>query len=281
MDINKVVDGIVKSNHKGCEKLLQDNVSKSLAAKDQLNEFTKMTSGSFGGKINNNEQLWGKKCYGKELGFVQTGGSSAINRYVDIALAKLGGSDNINPDNIQQLLEIKIFNPKKIPVKGRYYPWIYQYNCFPPQYDFIKINRGVSRITNADEGQIFFDLIKMLNCKETCCPSTEPEIYQLIAIKEVNTYKISFDYAVQSLQRMFEVFNENIKNLEIFDYASFPLSSMIKCSKCYEIEGTLIWKPNNPCAKSPTLHGYHHIFIRWDYKEVSSCMGSRVKIVNP
>jgi len=163
--------------------------------------------------------------------------------------------------------EIKVFNQKKSKSSGRYYPWIYSCYQYDEKFNFIKKHdkHGIFIMTNADEGQIFFDLIKMLKCNETCNKTSKLKIYQFISIKETDNdgCVISYDYALNSIKRIFDIFNINIYKLVVYDY-SCQSRILLECDNQYDLKCNLI-NLKTIAGISPTAYGYHNIFLEWEF----------------
>lgn len=199
--VENIKNKISESNHKGNERQLQEYVLKALRSTEDIFYF------STNKKINNCSV---NQCgYGLELGFK----INQCQRFVDISLAtieKTGG----NTSNVKNLCEIKVINPKKYSFKGRWYKYFYHYECCPITFDFLQ-NLGPEDqfgkiVTDADEGQIIFDLIKMIAYKNIL-NNTNVEMYQIIAIKT----KLQSDNFDSCKAKLMDVLTSWIKHCEI------------------------------------------------------------------
>ncbi len=263
MNIATVVSGIISTNHDGNEKKLQKAVAKALLA--TAPEFSPTHKFS-----DFNKNLVTGTGIGTELGFNLSATISPDikykNRYVDIA--EVGNVINTNNFQIKWLCEIKVFNPapENNNVAGHYYPWIYKYddkNPTPQNINLLQVNCAGYFITNADEGQLFFDLTKMLAAVSlTSYLGTSIPLYQIIAIKtqapqlaSPASYIISEEYVINSLRRMFCVFNHNVNKFEVRDYTSS--GTVLVSAPHYAVTGSVV--------DSCTIYDYHHIIIKWEY----------------
>lgn len=161
------------------------------------------------------------------------------------------------------LCEIKIVKPSNKNNHVRYFPWIYHYDSIQPQYNFHQksIDGSKNIFTHTDEGQIFYDLIKMLRFCEELKAKIIPDIYQLIAISNTsqmsdpNNYSISMEYAIQSLQRLFDMFNENNTECRMKIYKSDQRKTVKISCKPYSLNGSILL--------TESAHDFHHILIKW------------------
>lgn len=275
MDISKVIEAC-ETNWDSNEKNLQCQIAKALNPNyEEDKEFSPYSKPDKCRKFNSNAS----DRINTELGVWPVTTNRPI--YIDLASAEITGNENENPISIDWLCEIKVFKPSANKNTGRFYPWVYKYDQFPNKFNFIQTKQLNYIITDADEGQIFKDIFKMIRCTEilTKPPSPakacQPQIYQLIAIAEQASkssspprYKITYEGAIKSLQRIFEVFNENICKPEYFDYTNYGNGPIVTCCSNYRLTGKVVWLE---CLYTPaTLHGYHHILIEWKYESIST-----------
>lgn len=256
MKIDVVLDAISRTEHKGCEQKLHDAV---------VNALFKITKKTNAPRFSPNINEYNKNIttgIGSELGFILSLPGSKKSKkskcyYVDIA--DVNNFVGFEVSDIKWLCEIKVLNPKTV-LKGKYYPWIYNYDTSPPEYNFLQNYYGDYFITNADEGQIFFDLTKMLALSQKI-NNPNIHLYQILAFRDKaptkaapSSYMISDKYVINSLCRIFDTFNQHIKKFKIVDYIDNDLIALANnCTVSGKIVGAI------------AVNSYHHIILEWTY----------------
>ncbi len=142
---------------------------------------------------------------------------------------------------------------------------MFQYQCYPPMFDFRQPADSKFKnkfITDADEGQIIFDFIKMMACTQKI--GLEARLYQILAIR--NDKKYDFNYWKNKLIRLLEDWGEwcGVKvnaTLQIYEWEDFVTKEHGKqeiALQC-KLEGV------TGCAITDlgSSNEYQHILIDW------------------
>lgn len=245
-------------DHNGCERELQKAILLKLRGDGKIVEFSTDHT-----EINN--KCINKRGYGLELGCTIDfkNGNGEKSFFVDIALAKHDGS---NPTEIINLCEVKIIDPKEYPFKGRWYKYIYKNNYTPPSFDCLQNlyppEKFKNIVTDADEGQIVFDLIKMLAFCEKL--DKKSDLYQIIAVKKVkgvqdfNTLK---EKIISFLDSWKIHIGANQNNLSIYKWEDFVTKNYgaqtfaIQCKKPQVLNCTI--------TDLGEHDGYIHVLLNW------------------
>lgn len=183
-NVEEIKTAITSYDHNGNEMDLQCILARSLGLclancnanckfSPSINNFNKNQNGA-----------------GLELGFKPQPVSlppkvKDARRYIDLASVNWEPQkQNNEPASINWLCEVKIIKPDRYSYNGKWYPYIYKLmiNGSKP-FDFLAKVGDKNIATDADEGQIIFDFIKMMACRQKTQPINAP-IYQIIAIKK-------------------------------------------------------------------------------------------------
>lgn len=261
--ISQIVAKIKDTSHQGNERLLQEAVLSELRAASDIFYF------STGHSLNNcSSNITG---YGLELGFNLNNNGKSCNRFVDIALATTSTANN-NPSSVTNLCEIKIIEPRKYTFKGRWYPYFYEYGCYPAAFNFIQNNDKFNNfVTDADEGQIIFDFIKMMACRQMI--NSEAEMYQILAIKkpeDVTNDLFDFKWCKDKLISVLGEWKKhcNVKHsqpLEIYKWEDFV--TMNHGNQKVDITCTLTGITGCGIIDLGFYGSYQHILIDWQPSE--------------
>jgi len=240
--------------HKGCERMLQEHLIVALRSNSNVFDFSTIHHKNNSG-IN-------CKAYGLELGFSGLPGKNC-NRYVDIALAKIINSGE-NPELIETLCEVKIIEKKDYPFKGRWYKHIYNDDKAPITFNCLqKLYKYEYLVTDADEGQLVFDFIKMMACVQRIKPEKFPEMYQFVAIEGSSDFcpeKQIVDFFIRWKEHI-KVNGSLPDELQIFeweDFVNLDHGSQKPALFC-NIDKKMGFKIH-PLEK---IDGYHHLLIEW------------------
>lgn len=261
-DFRKKIKNFTGCNHNGCERKLQEAILQILREDNEIFEFSPTH-----GEINQIGAFC--KGYGLELGCnfkTPCCRKKQQNLFVDIALARHNGKGKI--EKIVNLCEVKIIIPKNYPFKGRWYKYIYNKINTPSSFDCIQdLEKFGKIVTDSDEGQIVFDLIKMLAfCEKISgCSENYPEIYQIMAVKKVGNVS-SFDKLKENIISFLNQWKEHVssnkENLSIYKWVDFVTEKYgdqkfaIQCKKPTNLKCTI-------SDLGDDKHGYIHILLNW------------------
>lgn len=278
-EVDAITKAIKSCNHEGVESKLQCTIGKALYCCYEYPpcEFSPNKKRS----MNQN-----KKSIGLEFGFwpnnKKDGGIKKSPRFIDLASVNWGVATGDEPTSINWLCEVKVIDPKRYTYKGRWYPYMFQYQCYPPMFDFRQPADSKFKnkfITDADEGQIIFDFIKMMACrldfiKMMACRqkiNLNARMYQILAIKNHGSY--DFNYWKNKLISLLDDWGEwcGVKvndTLQIYEWEDFVTKEHGKqeiALQC-KLEGV------TGCAITDlgSSNEYQHILIDWQPEDGKS-----------
>jgi len=190
---------------------------------------------------------------GREFGF----GSPFGSRYID--LAQIGRVER-RLGQPEWLCEIKVIAAKQRTDNGRFYPWFHRYEDYPESFNCMP---GGSLLTNADEGQLFYDLAKMLCCLEVTKANARARLFQLLVVAAAgpNGQLLRKQDVISAVNRMIDAFNAHIGRFAIYDYRNKDRLIM-DTSGAYELTPATV-----ACEQR---NGLYSLAVEWSFKAAAS-----------
>lgn len=256
----KISAAIKDCAHGGDETVLQCCVGMSLCCcyEKVCCEFSPKNSSTKTRKVNEK-----KLKIGTEFGFFY----NRKPRYIDLASVKWGAGNNKDKVNkINWLCEVKVIKPDRYSYNGRWYPYIYKLmiNGSKP-FDFLE-KIGINNIaTDADEGQIIFDFIKMMACRQTTTSSSSnAPIYQIIAIKKEGNIN-GFDACKNAVVDVLNSWKSHLRLTTDSTAQIYAWKDFVTQERCQKFALQCVLEDVAGCVITDrgSSNEYQHILIDW------------------